>query len=49
MLDFITTNWMWIVLIGAMVVMHISHGGHGGHGEKDSDSPMTQPSGERRY
>lgn len=52
MLDFITTNWIWILLIGGTVAMHLGHGGHGrhgGHGEKDSDDPMAQPSVEPRY
>ncbi len=31
MLDFIGTNWVWILLIGGMVVMHLGHGGHRGH------------------
>lgn len=52
MLEFITTNWIWILLIGGTVVMHLGHSGHGrnsGHGENDSDEPMALPSGERRY
>ena len=52
MLEFITTNWIWILLIGGTVAMHLGHGGHGRHsrqGENDSDEPMAQPSGERRY
>lgn len=29
-------NWIWIVLVGAMVWMHLGHGGmHGGHGGRD--------------
>ena len=31
MLDFVARNWIWIVLIGAMVAMHVRHG-TGGHG-----------------
>lgn len=49
MLGFITTNWIWILLIGGTVAMHLGHGGHGRHGEKESDEPMAQPSDERRY
>ena len=48
MLDFIGTNWIWILLIGGMLIMHLGHGGHGGHGGKDADDPMAQPSGEPR-
>lgn len=30
MLDFLARNWIWIVLVGGMLVMHLR--GHGGHG-----------------
>lgn len=36
MTDFVATNWLWIVLIAAMVFMH--RGGHGGHGHGTSRS-----------
>ena len=36
MIEFIAANWIWIVLIAAMVLMHRggcgSHGSHGSHG-----------------
>lgn len=33
MIGFLTANWLWILLIGAMVAMHLGHGRHGnGHG-----------------
>jgi hypothetical protein len=34
MLNFLATYWIWILLIGGMLVMHRAHGGHGagGHG-----------------
>ena len=31
MLTFLSTNWLWILLIGGMLLMHLGHGGHGGH------------------
>ena len=31
-MGWLTSNWIWIGLIGAMVAMHLRHGGHGGHG-----------------
>lgn len=32
MLEFLNGNWLWILLIGGMLVMHLGHGrGHGGH------------------
>lgn len=31
-MGFLSANWLWIVLIGAMVLMHLGHGRmHGGH------------------
>ena len=33
MLEFLSNNWVWILLIGSMALMHLGHGGHGGgHG-----------------
>ena len=32
MWEFLSANWIWILLIGAMLLMHLGHGGHGGHG-----------------
>lgn len=30
MLTFLSTYWIWILLIGGMLFMHRGHGGHGG-------------------
>ena len=30
MLEFLSANWIWILLIGGMLFMHLGHGGHGG-------------------
>ena len=31
-MGFLSANWLWIVLIGAMLLMHLRHGRmHGGH------------------
>lgn len=49
MLDFIGTNWIWILLIGGMLFMHLGHGGHGGHGGSDAEGQVTQTSGEPRH
>ena len=36
MLDFLSSNWVWILLIGGMLIMHLGHGGgHGEHGGHD--------------
>jgi len=32
MLEFLSDNWVWILLVGAMLWMMVGHGGHGGHG-----------------
>ena len=33
MWDFLSANWVWVLLIGGMLMMHLRHGGgHGGHG-----------------
>ena len=32
MLEFLSSNWLWILLIGGMLFMHLGHSrGHGGH------------------
>ena len=31
-MSWIGSNWIWIILIGGMIAMHLRHGGHGGHG-----------------
>lgn len=34
MLEFLSSNWVWILLIGGMLFMHLGHGhgrGHSGH------------------
>jgi hypothetical protein len=32
MLEFLSGNWLWILLIGGMLFMYLRHGrGHGGH------------------
>lgn len=39
MWELISANWIWILLIGGMVVMHL---GHGGHGERHADAPPQE-------
>ena len=31
MLEYLSANWVWILLIGAMLWMHLGHSGHSGH------------------
>lgn len=32
MWQFLSANWIWFLLIGAMLWMHLGHGRHGGQG-----------------
>ena len=49
MWEFLSNNWIWILLIGGMLFMHLGHGGQGGHGrvggcgghQHSSDRPDT--------
>lgn len=44
MLEFLASNWLWIVLIGGFLLMHgavgcgshAGHGGHAGHGNQQA-------------
>lgn len=48
-MGFLSANWLWIVLIGAMVLMHLRHGRmHGGHhGTATSVEPGSSERGHR--
>ena len=54
MLEFLSSNWPWILLIGAMLFMHLGrgHGGHmgcGGHQHSGSGhEPADEPSANGR-
>jgi ATP-dependent Zn protease len=44
-MGWLSANWIWILLIGAMLWMHLrhggmhgGHGGHGGHGQHQQNS-----------
>lgn len=43
-MEWVLDNWIWILLGGGMVAMHLfGHGGHGSHGKnRDAGSP-TEP------
>jgi len=34
-IDYLSANWLWIALVGLMLVMHTRHGGCGGHDGHD--------------
>lgn len=37
-MEWFAENWVWVVVAGAMVAMHLfGHGGHGGHGGQRRD------------
>jgi len=45
MIDYLSANWPWILLVGAMVAMHTRHGGCGSHHGQDHsghDHPAEQ-------
>lgn len=44
MLDFIGTNWIWILLIGGMLCMHLGHKGHGERRRGPDDTAIKQVS-----
>ena len=42
MMSFLATNWIWIVLVGAMFAMHLRHGSHGGCGAGHSHARSSE-------
>ena len=47
MWDFLSANWLWILLIGGMVWMHLGHGGHGGCGGHHQSGTQEHPAASR--
>lgn len=50
-MDWLSANWLWLIVIGGMLWMHLGMhrghgGGHGGHGGHDGDHHRTDPSRE---
>jgi len=42
-MDWLTENWLWILIGVAFIGMHFfGHGGHGGGGETDSGAPREK-------
>ena len=37
-MSWIVSNWIWIILIGGMIAMHLRHGGHGGTPRRSDQS-----------
>ena len=37
-MSWIGSNWIWIILIGGMIAMHLRHGGHGGTSRQSDQS-----------
>lgn len=54
MIEFLSANWLWILLVVAFMAMHRSgmgcgmghggHGGHGGHSDRMEDERRPQGS-----
>lgn len=46
-MNWLSNNWIWILLIGGMLWMHLgmhrSHGGHSGHGGHETNAHQPQP------
>ena len=46
-MNWLGSNWIWILLIGGMLWMHLGmhrgHGGHGGHGGHAKNTPQSLP------
>jgi hypothetical protein len=49
MIEFLTANWVWIVLVVALFVMHRGGGcgGHASHNHKAHEDPKGSTSAER--
>jgi len=48
MIEFLTANWLWIVLVGAMLAMHRGGcGSHGSHG-RGTHGQHQRPAGSER-
>ena len=46
-MDWLSANWVWILIAVAFAAMHLfGHGGHGGHSEDDKRS-SREPSDKR--
>lgn len=48
-MSWVASNWIWIILIGGMIAMHLRHGGHGGtsHHVDQSNAPEGAHSAHR--
>ena len=42
MWEFLSDNWVWILLVGGMLFMHLGHGGHGGHQHGQASPPRQE-------
>ena len=41
-MDWLSANWVWVMIAVAFVAMHMfGHGGHGGHGGHSEDEGKT--------
>jgi hypothetical protein len=43
-MQWLLDNWIWVLLGGGMVAMHLfGHGKHGGHGKKSTQGTSVMP------
>lgn len=46
-MEWVLDNWVWLLLGGGMVAMHLfghgGHGGHGSHGKNSNADSQTEP------
>ena len=48
-MEWLAQNWVWVLLIGAFIAMHLfGHGGHGGHGGGHDDRKSREGDSEPR-
>jgi hypothetical protein len=49
MIEFIASNWIWMLFLAAMLYMHLGHhGGHGGCGSGHSGHGAASAPGDHR-
>lgn len=47
-MDWLTQNWVWVVVFVLFIGMHLfGHGGHGGHGGCGGGHDQQPPGGEK--
>lgn len=43
-MQWLLDNWIWVLLGGGMIAMHLfGHGSHGGHGKSSTEAASAEP------